>query len=141
MTRFVALIRRRWYVALALVALVAGCAYFVRGALDAGAERRASRARIEGLAREVRDQNMRIEAQNDDIKRIATAIDAATSPDARDRSAAVLAGAIAELRRSTDCVALYMNGERPTPCAEVTARMDALRAGLDPFTRPTSGAP
>jgi hypothetical protein len=55
-------------------------------------------------------------------------------------------GAIADLRRSIDCVALYAIGQRPTACVAVDARMDDIRAGGDPFsptpiTTTTTGAP
>jgi hypothetical protein len=141
-------LRHRWWLVIAVVALVAGCAYFVRGALVAGDERRASRARIEAsaneakdLAREVKAQNAHIEDQNALIIRIATAVDGATSQEARDRSAAALAGAIADLRRSIDCTAFYFAGQRPPACSEVSARLDAIRNGLDPFTRPERTTP
>lgn len=150
-------LRHRWYVVVGLVLVLLVAVWLAHGALQDSDERRESRKRIEAsaneakdLAREVRDQGVRIEAQNARIEeqnatlvRIATAIDNATSPEAQARGAANLAGAIADLRRSTDCVGLYFNGERPAPCGEVDARLDALRSGVDPFARPTppTGAP
>lgn len=138
-------LRRRWWVIPATVVTLAFLAWFTVGAIEDSEQRRASRARIEAsaneakdLARQVRDQNVRIEEQNRLIVRIATAIDGATSQEARERSAAALAGAIAELRRSIDCAAFYFAGERPAACTEVAGRLDAIRRGLDPFTRPPS---
>lgn len=137
-------LRHRWYVVAGIGLVIVLAVWLARGALQDSDERRASRDRIEAsaneakdLAREVRDQNKRIEDQNALIVRIATAIDNATSPEAQARGAANLAGAIAELRRSIDCTALYVNGERYAPCEAVTARLDALRRGVDPFARPT----
>ncbi len=137
----IAWLRRRWWVVAAFVGFMVVMVWTAVGAVNDSNERRASRARIEGLAREVRDSNARIEDQNALIVRIASAIDSATSQEARDRSSVALAGAIADLRRSIDCVGIYVLGERPTPCADVAARMDALRAGLDPFARPAPPAP
>jgi hypothetical protein len=133
--------RWRWYVALVFVALLAGCCYFVRGALNAGDERRASRARIEASANEAKDLAQQVHDQNVVILRIATAIDAATSQEARDRQAATLADAIAQLQKSIDCVGLHAEGESPPPCATADSHLDALRAGVDPFTRPPPSTP
>lgn len=129
--------RRRWYVvAVAILALAWGI-WQATGAVDAADERRESRERIESLANEVRDQNRRIEGQNNLIVRIAQDISNATSQESRDRSTAVLAGAIADIRRSQDCVAFYFNDERGyTACTEVERRLDAVRRGEDPFTVP-----
>lgn len=58
---------------------------------------------------------------------------AATGPDAQKRQRDTFTLAINEVRRSTDCVALYMNDEKYPACADVDSRMDAIRAGQDPF--------
>ncbi len=50
-----------------------------------------------------------------------------------DRGAKNLSEAIAELRKSIDCVALYSTGDRPPACTATDARMDLLKAGGDPF--------
>lgn len=141
--------RRRWYVVVGLVIIAVWLVWLGAGVIRDTAEREAARGRIETSAREakelaqqVRDQNVRIEMQNATILRIAVAVDSATSPEARAASAATLAGAIADLRRSIDCTAFYFNGERPAPCVEVAARLDAIRRGVDPFLRPPqTGAP
>lgn len=141
-------LRRRWYVVVVLAIVALWLVWFGAGVIRDTAERKAARGRIETSAREakelaeqVRDQNARIEEQNATILRIAAAIDSATSPEARSASAATLAGAIAQLQRSIDCTAFYFAGERPSPCAEVIGRLDALRRGVDPFLRPPTGAP
>lgn len=61
------------------------------------------------------------------------AIKAATGPDARARSAAATNAVIADLRRSIDCAALYINDERYEACEMVTERLDSIRAGENPF--------
>ena len=129
MTAALAILRRRWYV---VVGAMLGLAYFAVltvGAIQDGQDRRRSRQRIENLAKRIDDTT--------------AAIENATSPEARARGDATLAFAIAEIRRSIDCVAFYVNNERPPACAEIAARMDAIRAGDDPFpTRtPQTGAP
>jgi hypothetical protein len=114
-------VRRRWYVAVGLAAGLTFFAWLTIGAVQQGNERRQSRERIEALAEQ--------------IAVVVTQLNNATGQEARDRSSATLAVAIAEIRRSIDCVALYVNGERPPACTEVALRMDAVRAGTDPFTR------
>lgn len=58
-----------------------------------------------------------------------------------DRGVKTTAEAVNDLRRSTDCVALYAIGNRPPACADVDARMDDIRAGNDPFARPPTPTP
>jgi len=127
--RATAWLRRRWWIAALTLVLVglAGMTWLVAGAVESGRERRSSRERIEGLAQQ--------------IAVVVDQINGATSPEARERQAATLAGAIAALQRSIDCAALYAQDERPAACADVARRMDAIRAGADPFARPPTGAP
>lgn len=74
-------------------------------------------------------------ANGEAIKEALAVMAALTGPEAQVRSSAVVANAIADLRRSIDCVALiHEDGQRPPACTEVAARLDAIRAGLDPFT-------
>lgn len=135
-------LRHRWYVVALLALAVLAAIWLASGALQDSEERRASRIRIEAsaneakdLARQVRDQNVRIEEQNATLVRIATAIDNATSPEAQARGAANLANAITELRRSIDCAELDDEATYAA-CVDVSARLDAIRRGLDPFARP-----
>ena len=136
----IAWMRRRWWVLAVLVAFVVVLVWTATGAINDSNERRASRARIEAsaseaktLAQQVRDQNLRIAAQAEDIKRALALIESATSAEAQARGAAATARAVADLRRSIDCVALYVNDERPPTCEEVARRMDRIRNGEDPF--------
>lgn len=118
----------------ALVALIGWLSWSALEAIDyrhrKDTEAVAVRNELVGLAREIK-------GQGDAILRVATTIDDATSQQARDRSAATLANAIADLRRSIDCAALYTMEEYPPPCAGADGRLDALRAGIDPFARPS----
>lgn len=50
-----------------------------------------------------------------------------------DRGAQGTVAAIAQLRRSIDCAALYAVGQRDPACTDVSARMDAIAAGENPF--------
>lgn len=138
-----AAVRHRWWLILALLAVGAYVAWLSHGLLNDAKERRASRTRIEDSANEAKDLAQQVKDQNIVILRIAQAIDTATSPAAQDKSNALIAGIIADLRRSIDCTAIYFagSGERPAACADVTARIDALRAGLDPFVKPPNPAP
>lgn len=135
-------LRRRWWVVVALVLFLAAMALLARSAIDDSHERQrrsaeaaAQRARIERLAESVA-------AQQAAIQQSLTILQSVTSPEAQARNAANLAAAIAEIRRSIDCTKLDDEGTYPA-CVEVAARLDAIRAGLDPFTRPapTTGAP
>lgn len=74
--------------------------------------------------------NGQIVRDNSEAIRQATDPNSATA--ARGRAATT--AAVNDLRRSIDCVALYVNGERPDACADVIARMDVIRGGGDPFT-------
>lgn len=125
----VAWLRRWWWIVAAFVCFIVVCSWLAHGADVNAKERRAGRERIEGLA-------MDIKALAADIATTTEKINAATSPEAKARGDATLAFAIAELRRSIDCVAFYLNDERPSACTEVAARMDAIRAGGDPFPKP-----
>lgn len=79
----------------------------------------------------VNKRNARIGAQNSEL------IKDATSPEAKAASDARLAQAIADIRRSQDCSGFYFHNERGyKACVEVDKRLDAIRAGLDPFARP-----
>lgn len=129
--------RHRWYVVVGLLFVVTVAVWLSHGALQDSDERRASRARIEANTVENARLTAVVVQQGEDIKRLLAAVENATSPEAQARGAATLAGAIAELRLSTNCVGLYFHDERPAPCAEVDARLDALRSGVDPFARPT----
>lgn len=138
--------RRRWWVVAVVAVMVVSVSVLVWtavGAINDSKDRRASRARIETSAREakdlaqqVKDQNVLIAAQAEDIKRALMLIESATSEEAQKRGAANLAFAISELRRSIDCAAFYFAGERPPACAEVAGRLDAIRSGRDPFPKP-----
>ena len=65
---------------------------------------------------------------NQDTHNIVTTLNGATGPEAQAKSQAVLAGAIAELRRSFDCAAIYVYfKETPSLCLDVVGRIDALR--------------
>jgi len=126
-----AFLRHRWYVAMVLVAFLALFAFLAQGAVQDGRDRRAARARIEGLATKIADQN-------ETLLEVSTAIRNATSPEAQARQAQALAGTITDVRRSIDCAALDTQGVHPPPCVDVDGRLDALRSGLDPFARPPS---
>lgn len=41
--------------------------------------------------------------------------------------------AVAQLRLSIDCAALWTVGSRPEPCREVAERLDLLEQGINPF--------
>lgn len=56
-----------------------------------------------------------------------------TGPAAQAHQAQVLLGAINDIRRSIDCTKLVDEATYPA-CVEVVARLDDVRAGLDPFT-------
>lgn len=71
-------------------------------------------------------------ANGEIIKETAVAIRDATSPEAAARGRAATAQAINDIRRSIDCVKLS-DEEIYRACVEVVARLDAIRAGLDPF--------
>lgn len=58
----------------------------------------------------------------------------ATSDEATARARAATADAINEIRRSIDCTKLSDEATYPA-CVETVARLDAIRAGLDPFAR------
>ena len=77
--------------------------------------------------------NGTIVRENSEIIRDATDPNSAIA--ARGRAAT--AAAVNEIRRSVDCVALYFNGERPDACRDVAARIEAIRAGADPFAPPS----
>ncbi len=81
-------------------------------------------------------------SQSADVLRILAAVESVTGPDARAASATgtqvLIDGLVTSIRRSVDCAVLYANGDRPPACAEVYARLEALRAGDDPFARPTT---
>jgi hypothetical protein len=126
-------LRRRWYMFVALVIVGSYMAWFAHGAIEDGKDRRASRAHIESLASQIKSQNDRIASQTDLLLRIASDIENATSPQAQARSAATLAQAIADIRRSINCAALDTQGTDPSPCADTDARLDQMRAGIDPF--------
>ena len=65
---------------------------------------------------------------NQNTNSIVTTLNNATGPEAQAKSQAVLAGAIAELRRSFDCAAIYVYfKETPSQCSDVVGRIDALR--------------
>lgn len=70
--------------------------------------------------------------------RVLAKINAVTGPEAQARSQAIVGGALSDIRRSTDCVALYINGERPPACRDVDERVDRLRAGENPFAQTTT---
>lgn len=55
-----------------------------------------------------------------------------------ERGGRATGAAVAELRRSTDCVGYYFAGERPPACEDVAARMDALGRGENPFATTTT---
>jgi hypothetical protein len=131
-------LRCYWWVVLGLVVAVALSAWLARGALKDSEERRASRTRIEASTAETERLGRRIEDQNEEIKRVALAIDTATSPETQARNAAALARIIADLRRSIDCAALYAIDERPAACTDITGRMDRIREGEDPFATSTT---
>lgn len=133
-------VRRRWYVVVGVVAVLALLGWLAKGVLDSAHDRQQraadaadSRARIERLANRVADQQ-------ETLLRVATAIDNATSPAAQARGAANLARAIDDLRRSIDCAELDDEGTYPA-CADVAGRLNAIRDGLDPFARPAPPAP
>lgn len=63
------------------------------------------------------------------------AIRDATGDEARARSAATLSGAINELERVGVCAALYATDEFHPACSDITAAMDEVRAGKNPFAR------
>jgi hypothetical protein len=72
--------------------------------------------------------------------RILSAVESVTGPEARANSAAnterLVDGLITSVRRSVDCSGFYFHEEATPPaCAEVVARLEALRAGGDPFAR------
>lgn len=124
--------RQRITVAVAAVLaglVIAGVIGVLSGYLD---NRRETDARLTRLA----EANGRI---GEDIKDLLTKVETATGPEAQARSAANLARIIADIRRSIDCAKLDDEGQFPA-CTTVIARLDAIRAGLDPFT-PTTGAP
>lgn len=136
-------LRHRWWAVLVVAVFFFLGSWLAKSALDASQERKASRDRIEtsasearDLSRQVKDQNVLIAAQAEDIKRALMLIESATSEEAQKRGAANLAFAISELRRSIDCAAFYFAGERPPACAEVAGRLDAIRSGRDPFPKP-----
>lgn len=140
MTRFETYLRGRWWVILGAAFLLVLFSWLCWQALDAISYRHkkdqeavAIRAKLVGLAEDVK-------AQNDQLLSVAKAIDGATSQEAKDRSNAVLAGAIAEIRRSIDCTKLDDEGTYPA-CVDVAGRLDAIRAGDDPFTPPPGGTP
>jgi hypothetical protein len=58
----------------------------------------------------------------------------ATNDEATARARAATADAINEIRRSIDCTKLSDEATYPA-CVETVARLDAIRAGLDPFAR------
>lgn len=74
--------------------------------------------------------------------RILAAVESVTGPEAREASRAgterLVDGLVASVRKSVDCATLYSLGETPPACADVVARMESLRAGEDPFVRPTT---
>lgn len=110
--------RWRWYVALVFLALVAGCCYFVRGALIAGEERRASRARIEASATEAKDLAAQVKRQNDLILSV-------TGPEAQARSAAGTRDILLRNAIETDCRSRRQQVRLPAPdparpCADQT---------------------
>lgn len=81
-----------------------------------------------------------LKRQQDDILRIVKAVESVTSAEARTASQEstrkLVDGLIADIRRSIDCTALAQRGLVPAPCTDVQARLDALIAGVDPFTQP-----
>lgn len=96
-----------------------------------------------------------VHAQANDIKRIATTtqsiaastnnnsrniqavldgVNNATGPEARAKSTATLKAALDDIRRSLDCQGFYFHDpDRKAVCDEVSARLDAIDAGQDPF--------
>ena len=129
-------LRRRWWLVLVVAIFLAAMAWLAFSAIEdsdyrqqRSVEAAAQRDRIEGLAAAVA-------AQQADIQRSLAILQAATSPEAQARSAATLARAIADLRRSIDCAALYASGARPPACVDPDGRMDRLLAGEDPFDVP-----
>lgn len=68
-------------------------------------------------------------------------INSVTGPAAQAHQAQTLSGAITDLRRSIDCVALYAIGQRAPVCVEIDARLDVIVAGGDPFTTTTTTTP
>lgn len=135
MREALAALRRRWWVALAMVVFAAFMIWIAAGAVRDGNDRRASRARIEANSAETARLTKVIEQQNALILSV-------TGPEAQARSAATLKRAIDDIRRSIDCAELSHEATYPA-CVEVVARLDAIRAGLDPFTPATAptGAP
>ena len=57
----------------------------------------------------------------------------ATGPEARARSSETLSKAIAEIGRVGVCAAFYVVDEYPPACEDVTANMDRMRAGENPY--------
>lgn len=55
-----------------------------------------------------------------------------------EQSVAATGAAVADLRRSFDCVGWYFQGLRPLACADVSERLDALGRGENPFVPATT---
>lgn len=125
-------LRQHLWALAAMAVVVAFFAWLSVSAIEDSRERRRARDNIEALAGDIKAIAEEIRAQGDRIE-------SATSEESRAASNERLAGAIAEIRRSIYCAALYALGERPPACADVGRHMDAIRAGADPFARPSSG--
>lgn len=126
--------RRRWWIVPAALIVVAYFAWFAASSVEEARDRRQSRTNIENIANDIKDQGERVEALAKQIKAQGERIEGATSDEAKAASDARLAAAIADIRRSIDCAELDDEATYAA-CAAVAARMDAIRAGADPFAR------
>lgn len=133
--RLLAWLRRRWWLVLIVVGVTALLAWLMVLLFGAIADRQAYEREGESVRDEVVVLARTIEAQNALILSV-------TGPEVQARSAATLKRAIDDIRRSIDCAELDDEGKFPA-CADVVSRLDAIRAGLDPFAEPppTTGAP
>lgn len=125
MSRSGGFLRRRWLGMVAVVAVLAVLVFIVWttvGAIQDGRDRREARRTLVDLA-------TKIDGTTEAIRN-------ATSPDAQRRQAENLSRIIDDLRLSIHCSDLYGTDERPPPCVAVDARLDAIRAGQDPFPPP-----
>ncbi len=114
---------RRWYVVLALLFVSLGSIWFVRGALNDSADRKATRARIEQSANEAKDLAAQVKQQNDLLLSV-------TGPEAQARSAAATidilrrnalsAGIEADCRSRRQQVRLAAPPDPTKPCVDQT---------------------
>ncbi len=126
---------RRWYVVLALLFVSLGSIWFVRGALNDSADRKATRARIEQSANEAKDLAAQVKQQNDLLISV-------TGPEAQARSAAGTRDILLRNAIETDCRSRRQQVRLPAP-EPGRSCVDQTPADVYPGVagEPTKGAP